>query len=189
MEKSLEEFLFSLWSWLHVLDNILIPSSLLNELETRQNLLLKRIIGLKKFTHISPLYETLKIESVRYEGREADLCPELSDNDDVDEAFDVFNPSEFQLDEIVTSWASEYDIPAEQIIRNANSLLGIRESVRGIQGRQAEAMRTRCKRYLPDVSVGDYAGLPIPDVERGLSEAPNLVCRIVDIDHEKSAIL
>ncbi|CAF0881458.1 unnamed protein product [Brachionus calyciflorus] len=47
----------------HVLDNILIPSSL-NELDTRQNLLLKRIFGLKKFTHISPLYEAFKIESL-----------------------------------------------------------------------------------------------------------------------------
>ncbi|CAF1109465.1 unnamed protein product [Brachionus calyciflorus] len=88
-------------------------------------------------------------ETVGYEAPEADLCPDLSDNDDVD----VFNSSEFQMDEI---------------------------------GRQAEAIRTRSKRYVPDVSVGDYVALPIPDVDRGLSEAPNLVCRIVDIDHEKS---
>ncbi|RNA18642.1 hypothetical protein BpHYR1_049968 [Brachionus plicatilis] len=33
-------------------------------LKTRQNLLLKRVIGLKKFTHITPLNEALKIESV-----------------------------------------------------------------------------------------------------------------------------
>ena len=48
----------------HILDNILIPNSMLSELDTRQNLLIKRIIGLKKFTHVSPLYDALKLESV-----------------------------------------------------------------------------------------------------------------------------
>jgi hypothetical protein len=48
----------------HVLDNVLIPTSLLNELDTRQNLLLKRILGLQKYTHISPLNEALRIESI-----------------------------------------------------------------------------------------------------------------------------
>ncbi|RNA17767.1 RNA-directed DNA polymerase from mobile element jockey-like, partial [Brachionus plicatilis] len=44
----------------HVLDNILIPNSMLSELDTRQSLLLKKIIGLKKFTRVSPLYDALK---------------------------------------------------------------------------------------------------------------------------------
>ena len=47
-------------------------------------------------------------------------------------------------------------------------------------------MRTRSKRYVPEVSIGDYVALPIPDVDRGLSEARNLICRIVDIDYDKS---
>ncbi|CAF0931715.1 unnamed protein product [Brachionus calyciflorus] len=37
---------------------------ILKELDTRQNILIKRMIGLKKFTHITPLNEALKLESV-----------------------------------------------------------------------------------------------------------------------------
>ncbi|CAF0806246.1 unnamed protein product [Brachionus calyciflorus] len=48
----------------HILDNIYIPSSILEELDTRQNIHIKRMIVLKKFTHITPLYEALKLESV-----------------------------------------------------------------------------------------------------------------------------
>ncbi|RNA33820.1 KRAB-A domain-containing 2-like [Brachionus plicatilis] len=74
----------------------------------------------------------------------------------------------------------------DHIIKNANALLGIRESVRTNQARQAESMKTRSKRYIPEVSIGDYVALPIPDVDKGLSEAPNLICRIVDIDYSES---
>ena len=48
----------------HVLDNISIPNSILKEFDTRQNILIKRMIGLKKFTHISALNEAVKIESI-----------------------------------------------------------------------------------------------------------------------------
>ncbi|RNA35075.1 KRAB-A domain-containing 2-like [Brachionus plicatilis] len=65
-------------------------------------------------------------------------------------------------------------------------ITGIRESVRTNQARQAESMKTRSKTYIPEVSIGDYVALPIPDVDKGLSEAPNLICRIVDIDYSKS---
>lgn len=77
-------------------------------------------------------------------------------------------------------------MPTDHIIKNANALLGIHESVRTNQARQAESMKTRSKRYIPEVSIGDYVALPIPDVDKGLSEAPNLICRIVDIDYSKS---
>ena len=51
-------------SFRHILDNIFITNSLLNELQTRQNLLIKRIIGLKLYTHVTPLNEALRIESL-----------------------------------------------------------------------------------------------------------------------------
>ena len=38
---------------------------------------------------------------------------------------------------------------------------------------------------MPEVNIGDFVVLPIPDVDKGLTEAPNLICRIVDIDYVK----
>ena len=32
------------------------------------------------------------------------------------------------------------------------------------------------------VEIGDYVALPIPDVDRSVASAPNILCRIVDID-------
>lgn len=37
------------------------------------------------------------------------------------------------------------------------------------------------------MSIGDYVTLPIPKVDRGLSEPPNLICRIVAIDFNELA--
>ena len=34
------------------------------------------------------------------------------------------------------------------------------------------------------VEIGDFVVLPIPDVDRSVSSAPNLICRIVDIDYQ-----
>ncbi|RNA32086.1 KRAB-A domain-containing 2-like [Brachionus plicatilis] len=39
---------------------------------------------------------------------------------------------------------------------------------------------------IPEAYIGDIVVLPIPEVDKGLTEAPNLVCRIVDIDFDKS---
>jgi hypothetical protein len=47
-------------------------------------------------------------------------------------------------------------------------------------------MRTRSKKYLPEVNIGDFVLLPIPDVDKGLTESPNLICRVVDIDYTHS---
>jgi len=62
----------------------------------------------------------------------------------------------------------------------ADALLGIRESVRVAQRKQADRMETRSKKFMPEVEIGDFVILPVPDVDRGPSDPPNLACRIVD---------
>ncbi|RNA29534.1 hypothetical protein BpHYR1_050029 [Brachionus plicatilis] len=47
----------------HVMDNIRIPCSMLKEFDSRQSMIIKRMIGLKKFTHTTPLNEALNLES------------------------------------------------------------------------------------------------------------------------------
>ncbi len=37
---------------------------------------------------------------------------------------------------------------------------------------------------MPEVEIGDFVILPVPDVDRGPSDPPNLACRIVDICYE-----
>lgn len=48
----------------HVLDSIHIPSGMLKEFDSRQSMIIKRMIGLKKYAHTKPLNETLRLESV-----------------------------------------------------------------------------------------------------------------------------
>ncbi|CAF1013044.1 unnamed protein product [Brachionus calyciflorus] len=114
---------------------------------------------------------------------------ELGNEEDNDEGeVDVFDPKEFDLNELTITppeVPSVY-IPIDSIDKAANELLGIRESVRENQEKQAESMRTRSKKYLPEANIGDYVLLPIPDVDKGLTEAPNLICRIIDIEYERS---
>ncbi|RNA10648.1 KRAB-A domain-containing 2-like [Brachionus plicatilis] len=119
---------------------------------------------------------------------EADLCLNLPESEDVNAPDELFNPNEYGLDEITTRFRIDVveEMPTDHIIKNANALLGIRESFWTNQARQAKSMKTRSKRYIPEVSIGDYVALPIPDVDKGLREAPNLICRIVDIDYSKS---
>ncbi|CAF1048266.1 unnamed protein product, partial [Brachionus calyciflorus] len=138
--------------------------------------------------------ETAKqlFEAVGYEGNIEEMCLNLPENEDIDTVDDVFDPRDYELnleDDNKNPQSNVQELGATnsaQIGKNANSLLGIRENVRSNQARQAEAMRTRSKRYIPEVSIGDFVALPIPDVDRGLTEAPNLICRIVDIDYAKS---
>ncbi|RNA38810.1 KRAB-A domain-containing 2-like [Brachionus plicatilis] len=125
-------------------------------------------------TTIPQLFET-----VGYEGPEADLCLNLPEKDNVDLPEDVFNPADFELGELVTPPPPQDEQPIAEIMRKADTLLGIRNTV-------FKQRRTRSKRYVPEVSTGDYVALPIPDVDRGLCEARNLICRIVDIDYDKS---
>ncbi|RNA05144.1 KRAB-A domain-containing 2-like [Brachionus plicatilis] len=76
--------------------------------------------------------------------------------------------------------------PVETIESAANRLLGIRDNVRQSQKKQAELIKTRSKKYLPEVNIDDFVALPIPDVDKGLTEAPNLICRIIDVDYKFS---
>jgi hypothetical protein len=81
---------------------------------------------------------------------------------------------------------TEEQQPIQDIEQAANDLLGIRLNVRQNQEKQAETMRTRSKKYLPEVNIGDFVLLPIPDVDKGLTESQNLICRVVDIDYTPS---
>ncbi len=47
-------------------------------------------------------------------------------------------------------------------------------------------MQTRSNKFMSVFQIGDYVTLPIPDVYRGLTDPPNLICRIVDIDYNRS---
>ncbi len=71
----------------------------------------------------------------------------------------------------------------EQYEIMADTLLGVRETVRVGQKKQAERMQLRSKKFMPEVMVGDFVILPVPDVDRGPSDPPNLVCRVVDINY------
>ena len=42
-------------------------------------------------------------------------------------------------------------------------------------------MVTRIRKFIPDVSIGNYVVLLTPDVDRGPTGPPNIICRIVDI--------
>lgn len=86
---------------------------------------------------------------------------ELGDEDNEDEGhIDIFYTNEFDLNELTFPEAQTV-LPIESINQAANELLGIRESVRQNQHKQAEKMRTRSKKYLPEVNIGDYVLLPI----------------------------
>ena len=54
----------------------------------------------------------------------------------------------------------------------ADTLLG--ETVRKGQKKQAERMQLRSKKFFPEVMISDFAILPVPDVDRGLSDLPYL---------------
>jgi hypothetical protein len=64
--------------------------------------------------------------------------------------------------------------------------LAIRDMVRRNQIKQADRMLRRSKRYLPEVIPGNCVTLPIPDVDRGLTDPLNIICRVVDVDWEYS---
>ena len=76
------------------------------------------------------------------------------------------------------------DDHAALVEANSNVLMGVREAVRVGQAAQAEKMLTRSKKYLAPVEIGDFVTLPIPDVDKSVTSAPNLICRIVDIDYK-----
>ncbi|CAF1029595.1 unnamed protein product, partial [Brachionus calyciflorus] len=116
--------------------------------------------------------ETAKqlFEAVGY-GNEEELCLNVDENEDVDTPEDVLIQRDYELE--------EEDLLTQQIQEKISNVLQN-------QARQAETMKTRSKRYLPDVSIGDFSALPISDVDKGLTESPNFFCRVIDIDYSKS---
>ena len=89
---------------------------------------------------------------------------------------------------MLATWiVREADEPAAKdhatlVEANANVLLGIREAVIAGQAKQASKRITRRNKYLEAVEIGDYVALSIPDSDRSVASAPNILCRIVDID-------
>ncbi|RNA35239.1 KRAB-A domain-containing 2-like [Brachionus plicatilis] len=87
------------------------------------------------------------------------------------EVVNVFNPKDFDI-EIQQEPLPEplpepqpttsNDDQNEKIFSAANTLLAIR------------------------AEIGDFVALPIPDVDKGLTVSPNLICRIIDIDYTYS---
>ncbi|RNA17283.1 hypothetical protein BpHYR1_023942 [Brachionus plicatilis] len=54
-------------------------------------------------------------------------------------------------------------------------ILIIIDNVRQSQKNQAEMLKTK------NVNIGDFIALTIPDVDKGLSETHNIICRIIDV--------
>ncbi|RNA03959.1 hypothetical protein BpHYR1_038582 [Brachionus plicatilis] len=42
------------------------------------------------------------------------------------------------------------------------------------------------KTIIRSINIDDFVALPIPDVDKGPTEAPNLICRIIDVDYKFS---
>jgi len=108
----------------------------------------------------------------------------------VDDEIDEFNIRDVGLNSELTE-REEIDCHADEdhaalVEAHANALMGIREAVRIGQAAQADKMLTRSKKYQCPVKIGDWVILPIPDVDKSLASAPNLICRIIDIDWNKS---
>jgi hypothetical protein len=73
-----------------------------------------------------------------------------------------------------------------RIEARANALIGIRETVQRNLLQQADRMTRRSRKFLPEVKIGDFVTLPCLDVDRGHTDPPNIICRVVDIDYEHS---
>jgi hypothetical protein len=159
---------------------------------------------------VIPVEEWSKLESAKdlfeligHKPSAGDEIPEDGDGDDDQFDPDRFDPEQYDLTELVEAQAqaeaqiqaqnlpqlqagTQPEVSVPEINRAADQLIGIRDLIRDNQAKQAERMTTRCAAFLPDVSVGDYVYLPVKDVDRGPTDPPNIVCRIVDIDWDKS---
>jgi hypothetical protein len=85
-------------------------------------------------------------------------------------------------DEVPIAVAATTSDEVAEYQRHSDRLLGIREKARLGQAKQAERMRGRSEAYLPDVAIGDFVTLHVNRVDLGLTDAPNLTCRIIDIN-------
>ncbi|RNA42146.1 hypothetical protein BpHYR1_032424 [Brachionus plicatilis] len=78
--------------------------------------------------------------------------------------------------EILIRETENYQLKIER-----NVLLGIQENVRVSQNKQAELMKTRSKKYIPEINFGDHVILTMSYVDKGLTEVPNLICHEIGI--------
>jgi hypothetical protein len=70
-------------SFRYCLDNIKIPLKKINELDVRQNTLLKNAIGLNKYVRTTPLVRCLRIETVKqlYQKRKVSFINQINQNE------------------------------------------------------------------------------------------------------------
>ena len=134
----------------------------------------------EKWAEMKTAKELFDICGIPYDG---DYDVFQYEDADEQESFDVFEKGDMPQLEISHTNELDSEDHAALVEANANALMGIREAVRVGQAAQAEKMLTRSKKYLGPVEIGDFVNLPIPEVDRSLSSAPNLICRIVDIDY------
>ena len=111
-----------------------------------------------------------------------DDIPDDDGSDDV--AFDRFDQANLFMtnDPVSSEPLPGSDEQAILIEAHANAMTGVRASVAAGQAKQAQRMLTRSDKYLAEVEIGDFVVLPIPTVDRSVSSAPNIICRIIDID-------
>jgi hypothetical protein len=146
------------------------------------------VIPIEKWNEMNTAKELFDICGINFEGEYSVFNGEDPDEED----FDVFDLNSYEgmpTEEVVETNNNQSlsdENHAHLIDAAANTLLGIRQTVSDGQAAQAKVMLTRSRKYLGEVEIGDYVTLPIPDVDRSVSSAPNLICRIVDIIYEKN---
>ena len=130
------------------------------------------------------------------------------DEDDIEDEVDRFDPAQYDLSfasssssipasssstatkssESLQSVASTSSSSSESVetepdyLTRTNTLLGIRLTVKRGQQKQADRMAKNSNNLQPECKVGDYVALKLADEDRGLTDAPNLICRIVDFN-------
>ena len=140
---------------------------------------------MKKWAEVKIAKDLFDISRIPFEGEDSVFNEEDPDV----ENFDVFD-IDIPRDEPVPVENAPIEISDENhaflVNATADTLMGVRETVR--KG-QAKVMLTRSRNYLCPVEIGDYVTLPILDVDRSASLAPNIICRIVDVDYDKKIFM
>ena len=134
-------------------------------------------LGLQSTIIPAEKWNTLKTAKELFEAVGIDYDSSIDDSNE-DGDYTAITREEIQPSIEATQPAIEQ--PYDEV---ADLLIGVRNTVRVAQKSQAERMATRSKKFLPEVIVGDFVILPVPEVDRGPSDPPNLICRVVDIDY------
>ena len=144
------------------------------------------VIPVEKWAEMKTAKDLFDICGIPYDGEDS----VFNEEDPDEENFDVFDIDihDNPRDEPVENAPIEISDENHAFLVNAaaNTLMGVRETVREGQANQAKVMLTRSRKYLCPVEIGDYVTLPIPVVDRSASSAPNIICRIVDVDYDKN---